>query len=191
MVLTAQVLIVVAAFQLFDCLQAAIIGALRGYKDTQFPMWLSISAYWLVALPVGYMLGEGLRVLTWSARIFCRPRDRAACGGLGGSLASQPSEPERSHDQTAFGVLVCARIFEPVTSHRVQTYRLDQCDHHGRRCFCEDFLSDVALADISKTIKARAASICLGVRIFHPFGRFSWRSDDALHGVGEGHGLFL
>ena len=59
-VLTAQVLIVVAAYQLFDCLQAAIIGALRGYKDTQFPMWLSISAYWLVALPVGYVLGRGI-----------------------------------------------------------------------------------------------------------------------------------
>ena len=59
-VLTAQVLIVVAAYQLFDCLQAAIIGALRGYKDTQFPMWLSISAYWLVALPIGYVLGRGI-----------------------------------------------------------------------------------------------------------------------------------
>ena len=59
-VLTAQVLVVVAAYQLFDCLQAAIIGALRGYKDTQFPMWLSISAYWLVALPAGYLLGRGI-----------------------------------------------------------------------------------------------------------------------------------
>ena len=57
-----KVLVVVAAYQLFDCLQAAIIGALRGYKDTQFPMWLSISAYWLVALTVGYMMGLGIAV---------------------------------------------------------------------------------------------------------------------------------
>ena len=64
MVLTAKVLVVVAAYQLFDCLQAAIIGALRGYKDTQFPMWLSISAYWLVALPAGICWAEGLWGLT-------------------------------------------------------------------------------------------------------------------------------
>ena len=69
-VLTAQVLIVVAAYQLFDCLQAAIIGALRGYKDTQFPMWLSISAYWLVALPMGYVLGRGIVGFDLGLRIF-------------------------------------------------------------------------------------------------------------------------
>ena len=45
-----------------------------------------------------------------------------------------------------------------VTSHReADPCRLDQCDHHGRRCFHRGFLSDAALAGISKTIKARAS----------------------------------
>ena len=58
--LTAQALIVIALYQIFDCGQAAIIGSLRGYKDTRFPMWLSVSAYWFIALPVGWALGRGL-----------------------------------------------------------------------------------------------------------------------------------
>ena len=57
MVLTAQVLIVVAAYQLFDCLQAAIIG-IKGIQGHAFPMWLPISA-------IGWssqwgMLGRGI-----------------------------------------------------------------------------------------------------------------------------------
>ena len=36
--LTAEVLLIVAAYQFFDCTQATMIGALRGYKDTQYPM---------------------------------------------------------------------------------------------------------------------------------------------------------
>ncbi|MDA8627313.1 MATE family efflux transporter, partial [Pseudomonadales bacterium] len=40
--LTAEVLLIVAAYQFFDCTQATMIGALRGYKDTQYPMIISI-----------------------------------------------------------------------------------------------------------------------------------------------------
>jgi multidrug resistance protein, MATE family len=58
--LTAEVLLIVAAYQFFDCTQATIIGALRGYKDTQYPMIISIIGYWLIALPVGTILGWGL-----------------------------------------------------------------------------------------------------------------------------------
>ena len=60
LVLTAEVLLIVAAYQFFDCTQATIIGALRGYKDTQYPMIISIIGYWLIALPVGTILGWGL-----------------------------------------------------------------------------------------------------------------------------------
>ena len=58
--LTAEVLLIVAAYQFFDCTQATMIGALRGYKDTQYPMIISIIGYWLIALPVGTILGWGL-----------------------------------------------------------------------------------------------------------------------------------
>ena len=64
LVLTAEVLLIVAAYQFFDCTQATIIGALRGYKDTQYPMIISIIGYWLIALPVGTILGCGL--LGWN-----------------------------------------------------------------------------------------------------------------------------
>ncbi|MDB4034558.1 MATE family efflux transporter [Pseudomonadales bacterium] len=62
--LTAEVLLIVAAYQFFDCTQATMIGALRGYKDTQYPMIISIIGYWLIALPVGTILGWGL--LGWN-----------------------------------------------------------------------------------------------------------------------------
>ena len=58
--LTAEVLLIVAAYQFFDCTQATMIGALRGYKDTQYPMIISVIGYWLIALPVGTILGWGL-----------------------------------------------------------------------------------------------------------------------------------
>ena len=62
--LTAEVLLIVAAYQFFDCTQATMIGALRGYKDAQYPMIISIIGYWLIALPVGTILGWGL--LGWN-----------------------------------------------------------------------------------------------------------------------------
>ena len=80
--LTAEVLLIVAAYQFFDCTQATMIGALRGYKDTQYPMIISIIGYWLIALPVGTILGWGLMgwnlgvlgVLDWTGlwRGLCR-----------------------------------------------------------------------------------------------------------------------
>ncbi len=46
-----------AIYQLSDAFQTSINGALRGYKDTRIPMILACSAYWGVALPVGYGFG--------------------------------------------------------------------------------------------------------------------------------------
>lgn len=45
-----------AIFQLFDCLQAAANGALRGIKDTNKPMFITIVAYWGVGMPASYVL---------------------------------------------------------------------------------------------------------------------------------------
>jgi MATE family multidrug resistance protein len=52
----AQLLLVAAAFQLFDGLQTVATGALRGAADTRTPMLANFLAYWLVGLPVGYVL---------------------------------------------------------------------------------------------------------------------------------------
>lgn len=42
-------------FQLFDGVQVAAVGALRGLKDTRVPMFITLLAYWLVGLPVGLL----------------------------------------------------------------------------------------------------------------------------------------
>lgn len=55
--LTVQILFYSAMFQLFDGLQVTAIGSLRGYHDTRAAMFVTIVAYWLVGLPLGYTLG--------------------------------------------------------------------------------------------------------------------------------------
>jgi MATE family multidrug resistance protein len=52
----ATLLIVAAAFQLFDGLQTVATGALRGAGDTRTPMLANLVAYWLVGIPLGYLL---------------------------------------------------------------------------------------------------------------------------------------
>jgi MATE family multidrug resistance protein len=67
--LAADLLLVGAAFQLFDGAQTIGIGALRGAADTRVPMIVTIVAYWGVALPLGWLLafplGWGPRGLWW------------------------------------------------------------------------------------------------------------------------------
>jgi MATE family multidrug resistance protein len=58
-VLAAELLLIGAAFQLFDGLQTAGISVLRGIKDTRFPMVACLVSYWGVAIPVGYGLARG------------------------------------------------------------------------------------------------------------------------------------
>jgi len=61
----SQFLIVAAAFQLFDGIQAVTAGALRGLQDTRAPMVIALSGYWLVgfSLCVGLGFATGLRGL--------------------------------------------------------------------------------------------------------------------------------
>jgi MATE family multidrug resistance protein len=56
----ARLLLVAAAFQLFDGLQTVATGALRGAGDTKSPMIANFVAYWLIGLPAGYLLCFGL-----------------------------------------------------------------------------------------------------------------------------------
>ncbi len=45
-----------AVFQLFDGLQVTAIGALRGLGDTRSALYWNFIGYWLIALPIGYVL---------------------------------------------------------------------------------------------------------------------------------------
>jgi MATE family multidrug resistance protein len=52
----ATLLLVAAAFQLFDGLQTVATGALRGSGNTRTPMLANLIAYWFIGLPFGYVL---------------------------------------------------------------------------------------------------------------------------------------
>ena len=45
-----------AAFQLFDGMQTIATGVLRGVGDTVRPMAVHFVAYWVLGLPIGYLL---------------------------------------------------------------------------------------------------------------------------------------
>lgn len=49
-------LLFAALFQGFDCLQSTASGALRGLKDTQAPMAITLVAYWVIGMPAAAWL---------------------------------------------------------------------------------------------------------------------------------------
>lgn len=55
---TTQLMWIAALFQVADSIQVSAAGALRGYKDTARPLAVVFVAYWLVGLPIGYLLAE-------------------------------------------------------------------------------------------------------------------------------------
>ncbi|MEM6262850.1 MAG: MATE family efflux transporter [Bacteroidota bacterium] len=59
----AAVLMILAAwFQVFDGIQAVGAGVLRGIQDVNVPTLITFVAYWLVLLPVGYLLAFPLEM---------------------------------------------------------------------------------------------------------------------------------
>jgi multidrug resistance protein, MATE family len=55
--LGADLLIIAAAFQLFDGIQAVAAGALRGAADVRFSFAANVAAHWFVGLPLALWLG--------------------------------------------------------------------------------------------------------------------------------------
>jgi len=55
--LTAGLLLIAVFFQLSDGIQVVSLGALRGMKDVKIPTFITFVAYWLMALPLGWLLG--------------------------------------------------------------------------------------------------------------------------------------
>jgi multidrug resistance protein, MATE family len=56
MALAPGLLLIVAAFQIFDGMQTVSTGALRGLGDTRFPMLANLVGYFALGLPLGWFL---------------------------------------------------------------------------------------------------------------------------------------
>lgn len=56
--LTANFLIFALFFQICDAIQVTAQAALRGYKDVNLAFIMTLIAYWLICLPVGYLLAH-------------------------------------------------------------------------------------------------------------------------------------
>ncbi|MCX8675062.1 MATE family efflux transporter [Gilliamella sp. B3023] len=52
-----QLIILLAIYQISDYLQVVASNVLRGYKDTKSIFFITLISYWVVGLPVGYILG--------------------------------------------------------------------------------------------------------------------------------------
>lgn len=94
--MAAGFLVYAAFFQVFDGIQASANGALRGIKDTRLPMLITVSAYWIVGMPLavwlafstplgprgiwcGFIAGLAVAALGLSARFLLRaPRMHVA-----------------------------------------------------------------------------------------------------------------
>ena len=57
----AALLRIAALFELFDGFQTVTTGALRGLGDTRSPMLAHLAGYWLIGLPISYVLCFRLR----------------------------------------------------------------------------------------------------------------------------------
>lgn len=62
--LASELLIIAAMFQLFDGIQVVAIGALRGLEDVKYPTVITLVGYWLIALPLAYLLAFTFKMET-------------------------------------------------------------------------------------------------------------------------------
>ncbi|MFT7114609.1 MAG: MATE family multidrug resistance protein [Candidatus Azotimanducaceae bacterium] len=55
--MAADLLIIAALFQISDGIQSVGLGIQRGLEDTKTPTIITLTAYWVIALPLAYFLG--------------------------------------------------------------------------------------------------------------------------------------
>jgi MATE family multidrug resistance protein len=55
--LTGRLMMVAALFQMVDGVQVIAVNMLRGVGDVKIPTAITLVAYWVIAIPVGYLLG--------------------------------------------------------------------------------------------------------------------------------------
>jgi MATE family multidrug resistance protein len=93
--------LVFALMQVFDGVQSVSLGALRGLHDTRWPTAVSLVAYWLLALPLAWLLawplgmgapgiwaGFGAGIAVAAVLLFTRLRRRTAPAAGGGAAVS-------------------------------------------------------------------------------------------------------
>ncbi len=56
-IIASQLLIIAGFFQLFDGTQVVGLGVLRGIGDVNIPTLITFIAYWIIGLPLAYLLG--------------------------------------------------------------------------------------------------------------------------------------
>jgi MATE family multidrug resistance protein len=87
--LSSFLILLAGVYQLSDAIQVFCAGVLRGVMDTVSVMWVTLVAYWMIALPVGYWLCYGMEMgvegFWWS---FTLGLSLAALG-LGGRMYQQ------------------------------------------------------------------------------------------------------
>ncbi|PJG86592.1 MATE family efflux transporter [Conservatibacter flavescens] len=54
--MASYLLLFAALYQFSDTVQVVVSGALRGYKDTKAILYITLVCYWLIGMPVGYLL---------------------------------------------------------------------------------------------------------------------------------------
>jgi MATE family, multidrug efflux pump len=55
--IASSLLIIAALFQIFDGIQGVGVGILRGLTDVKIPTLITFIAYWVLGLPIAYVLG--------------------------------------------------------------------------------------------------------------------------------------
>lgn len=56
--MAANLLLIASLFQLSDGIQAVSLGILRGIGDTKIPTVITIIAYWVIGIPVGWVMAK-------------------------------------------------------------------------------------------------------------------------------------
>lgn len=71
--IAAQLIIIAAFFQLFDGTQVVGLGVLRGLGDVKLPTAITLIAYWVLGLPIAWLLGftlnYGVQGIWWGLSI--------------------------------------------------------------------------------------------------------------------------
>lgn len=60
--ISASLLVIAGLFQLSDGVQVVGLGVLRGMEDVKFPTIITLIAYWVLGLPLGYFLAFELEM---------------------------------------------------------------------------------------------------------------------------------
>lgn len=63
--LAKEFLIFAILFQISDAIATPVQGALRGYKDVNVTLIMTLIAYWIIGLPLGYILAT---YTSWAAK---------------------------------------------------------------------------------------------------------------------------